>query len=99
MGLLMSDRFTVTPAQLGEAAIVLRGAETELMAGSPSGVGGLSGGDLGSPELASALASFSQEAQAVVSALAGVVTAAASKLTASGDAYGQTDAAAFPAGQ
>jgi hypothetical protein len=88
-------RFTVTPAELLAAAGTLQGVAGEFAEGG-SGVGSLGAGDLGSPELAAALAEFCERADAVASALTGAVTTAGVKAGLASEDYGRADALSFP---
>jgi hypothetical protein len=90
-------RFEVAPSELQSAAMTLRGVESELYGGNPRGAGGLSVGDVGSPELAAAAADFCTAAEAVASALASAVTAAGANTFAASDAYATADNSSMPA--
>jgi hypothetical protein len=88
-------RFTVSPSELLAAASTLQGVAGELAEGG-SGVGSLGAGDLGSPELAAALAELCEKADSVASALTGAVTTAGVKAGLASEDYGQADALSFP---
>jgi hypothetical protein len=86
---------TVTPAELHGAAGTLRAALAELD-GAGKGTGSLGAGDLGSPELAAAVADFCDRAGAVAAAMNAVVDMTASNTDAAGERYTTTDATAIP---
>jgi hypothetical protein len=85
----------VTPAQLDGAASMLRRAGSELKGCSPRGLGA---GDLGSPEVESALTELSAATLAVVDALAGAVALAGLNLGAGAGLYSSVDATAMRPG-
>jgi hypothetical protein len=84
----MSKGLRVSPGELGEAARVLQGVGSEL---GQSGDLGVDTGDLGSQELAIALADFCQKAQAVAVAMSSAVYGAGLATGRSAAAYGQTE--------
>jgi len=85
--------FEVTPGELTAAASTLGSVQGEL--GCPR----LGPGDLGSPELEAAMASFYASANGVAMALGDAVSHASASLTAGASAYEVTDAGAMPAGR
>jgi hypothetical protein len=89
------DRFTVSPGELLAAASTLSGVAGELAEGG-GGVGSLGTGDLGSPELAAALAEFCERADAVAAALTGAVTTAGRRVGLASEDYVRVDALSFP---
>jgi 1-aminocyclopropane-1-carboxylate deaminase/D-cysteine desulfhydrase-like pyridoxal-dependent ACC family enzyme len=88
-------RFTVSPSELLAAANTLQGVAGELSEGG-SGVGSLGAGDVGSTELAAALAEFCEKADAVASALTGAITTAGVKAGLASDDYVQADTLSIP---
>ncbi len=85
----------MAPAELHGAAGTLRAALAELD-GTGSGAGSLGAGDLGSPELAAAVADFCDRAGAVAAAMNAVIDVTASNTDAAGGLYTTTDATAIP---
>jgi hypothetical protein len=85
--------FEVTPGELAGAAATLGSVQGEL--GCPR----LGPGDLGSPALEAAMASFYASANGVAMALGDAVGHASANLAASASAYEITDAGAMPAGR
>jgi hypothetical protein len=88
-------RLTVSPGELLAAASTLRGVEGELAEGG-GGVGALGAGDVGSPELAAALADFCERADAVAAALTGAVTTAGNKAGVASEDYLRADTLSIP---
>ena len=87
--------FTVSPGELLAAAATLQGVAGEFAEGG-TGVGALGAGDLGSPELAAALADFCERADAVAAALTGAVTTAGVKAGLASDDYVRADTLSIP---
>jgi hypothetical protein len=85
--------FEVTPGELAGAAATLGSVQGEL--GCPR----LGPGDLGSPELEAAMASFYASASNVAMALGDAVGQASASVGAGATAYETTDAAAMRAGR
>jgi hypothetical protein len=85
--------FQVTPGELTGAAATLGSVQAEL--GCPR----LGAGDLGSPELEAAMASFYASANSVAMALGDAVQHASTNLMTGASAYETTDASAMLAGR
>jgi hypothetical protein len=80
-------RIAVSPEELVGAAGTLRSVQADLSAAG----GAHACGDLGSPELRSALSTLTEAVTQVAAALDGAVVAAALNTDAAADAYTRTD--------
>lgn len=85
--------FEVTPWELEAAAATLGSVQGEL--GCPS----LGAGELGSPELEAAMASFYGAANRVALAMGEAVSASSAAVAVGAAAYTATDLGAMPAGR